>query len=167
MHAAAYTGGSTELNVTSASRRIENSIYLLFVASWLCCFWNRCVPSLSSHTRKRGGVLSLTPFSLTQPRTGSSTRSENGRTSRTVKLLPLFLFRDHCQSAKASGTFCSPSRRNLLRTFAHVTQCCRFEAFAHRGGWVSWSLVGASCALRGVSRLFRRHRLPDALPFSD
>ena len=47
-------------------------------------------------------------------------------------MFPLFFFRDHCQSAKASGTFCSPSRRILLWSFAHITQCCRFEALLTR-----------------------------------
>ena len=47
-------------------------------------------------------------------------------------MFPLFLFRDPCQSAKISGTFCSPSRRAPLRIFARFAQCCQFEALLTR-----------------------------------
>ena len=167
MHAAGCTGVSIDLSVTSASRKIENSNL-----PTLCCRLALLVfePLFRAFAATLGNAVKFWVsyhFLWPSPELVPLPVSENGRTSRAVKLFSLFLFRDHCQSAKASGTFCSPCRRYILRTFARVTQCCRFEAFAHKGGWVSWSLVGASRALRGVNRLFRRHRLPDVLPFSD
>ena len=55
MFAVAYTGVSTELNVTSESRGIENSTYLLSVVGYVGP--SRCDPSLQSHTRRCGDIL--------------------------------------------------------------------------------------------------------------
>ena len=148
VHGAAYTGASSGLNVSSASRGIEiSNIPTLYCKLWWAlmvleaavdrAFEATLGDVVTFFCEKRtaavGGAKAHTIFSNPAKRC-LLFPFENGRTSRAVKVFPLFFSRDHCQSAKASGTFCSPSRRKLLRTFAHIAQCCRFEASAHKGG---------------------------------